>query len=357
MKGSQAVRSVWRMSPKVPRVFLVTLLALLFLPVVSQAANIPNDYNFGPGPSSARSQGPAQSLRMTTAAIVPGTIKPGFSFLTGITEVSIWGQDPNMVLDFGIRDTRLGGTYGVIERLGLGLFFDNRHYYGGIFDQVTLNFHDILGIDQNGRDEVDKYLHRIIRYDDAGNVLFETNDMEQFDHSGISLGAHYVLTFGSDGFLPAIGLTGIVRYATESPPGDEDNPVGWSIGSGISKRLSETWYLYSYLSYTSFGQETVQPEGSTVTPIEFTDDAIDVMIAGAWQFNPKWAFLVQYSRTEGALEDFNVMSEASNEVNLGVKWKVSDMDALEITLIENVLFHDNSPDIGLVMTYAHHFGE
>jgi hypothetical protein len=85
MKGSQAVRYVMEISLKLPRVFLTILLALLFLPAASQAGDIPNDYNFGPGPSTARSQGPAQSLRMTTAAIVPGTIKPGFSFMAGLT--------------------------------------------------------------------------------------------------------------------------------------------------------------------------------------------------------------------------------------------------------------------------------
>lgn len=357
MKGDGTVRSVMRRSPKLPRVFLVTLLALLFLSAVSQAADIPNDYNFGPGPSTARSQAPAQSLRMTTAAIVPGTIKPGFSFLTGISESSVWGLTDDMNIDFAIRDIRLGGTYGVNDRLGFGIFFDQRHYYGGFLDQLTLTTHEIFGLDMHGRTEVDKYLHRIIRYDGGGNVIFETNDMKQFDNSGISLGAHYVLTFGSDGFLPAIGLTGIVRYVTEAPPGDEDNPMDWTIGSGFSKRLSETWYLYGYLSYTSFGQDTVQPAGSTVTPLEFTDDAINVMVAGAWKFDPKWAFLIQYLRSEGAIEDFDIMSEASNEINLGVRRQVSDRGALEFTMIENLVIHDNSPDIGFLLTYAHHFGE
>jgi hypothetical protein len=357
MKGSQAGRSVVGMSPKSPRVFLVTLLALFSLSAVSQAADIPNDYNFGPGPSTVRSQSPAQSLRTNTAAIVPGLIKPGFSIFTGVTDANIWGKTDNMELDFAIREYRLGGTYGVNERLGFGLFFDKRHYYGGIFDQLTLNVHEVFGLDMHGRTEVDKYRHRIARFDDVGSVIFETNDMEQFDNSGISLGAHYVLTFGSDGFLPAIGLTGVVRYITDGPPGDEDNPVDWSIGSGISKRLSETWYLYGYLSYTSFGQNVIQPKESTVTPLEFTDDAINMMLAGAWKFDPKWALLIQYLYSEGAVEDFDIMSDSANELDIGVKWQVADNDFLEITIIENIVTVDNSPDIGLVLTYAHHFGE
>jgi hypothetical protein len=294
---------------------------------------------------------------MTVAAVVPGSIKSGFSFMAGVTEASIWGQDPYMVLDFGIRDTRLGGTYGVSERLGFGFFFDQRQYYGGIFDQVTLNVHELVGLDMHGRLDDDKYLHRIIRYDDVGNVIFETNDMKQFDNSGISVGAHYVLTFGSDGFLPAIGLTGVVRYITEAPPGDDDNPVDWSIGSGISKRLSETWYLYGYLSYTSFGQDIIQAKESTVTPLEFTDSAINAMLAGAWKFDPKWVLLIQYLYSEGAMEDFNIMSDSANEIDIGVKWQMADSDFLEITLIENFVTVDNSPDVGLILTYAHHFGK
>ena len=338
-------------------VALVMLAALVALPVAAVAADIPNDYNFGPSPSTVRSQGPTQSLRMATTPIVPGMIKPGFTFVTGLTEASIWGNSPDMLLDFAILDHRVGLFYGLSDRLGFGISLDKRRFIGGNLDQITLNFHEIMGIEQNGRDEVDKYDHRIVRYDgDGSTVLFETREMDQFNSAGITLGSHYVLTYGSDNFMPAIGLTGIVRYGTEAPEGDEDHPVDWSIGTGISKRLAETWYLYGYLSYTSFGQSIVQVRGTTTTPLEWTEDAVNAMLAGAWQFSENWAFILQYQRSEGALEDFNDLSDPSNEINAAFKWQVGEKDALEFTVIENFLNMDNSPDFGFHVAYAHHFG-
>jgi len=340
------------------RVALVVLTVLVALPVAAGATDIPNDYNFGPGPAAVRSQGPGQSLRMTTMGIVPGTIPVGFTFLSVLTEASIYGNTDDVLLDFAILEKRVGVTYGLSDRLGFAIAYDERSYIGGNLDQITLTTHDMMGVDQNGRDEVPKYDHRIVRFDgDGSTVLFETREVDQFDSAGIALGGHYVLTFGSDGFMPAIGLTGVVHYSTKGPDGNEDNPMDWTIGTGFSKRLSETWYLYGYANYTKYELTEVAVKGSPLEPLEFKEDTIDFMLAGAWQWGEKWATIFEYLRSEGSIDDFDVFSDPSNEIDIAFRWQVGERDVLEFTMIENFQIHDNSPDFGLQVAYAHHFGD
>jgi hypothetical protein len=339
-------------------VALVLLSVLVAFPVPAGAADIPSDYNFGPGPALVRSMGPGQSLRMTNMHLVPGSIPPGFTLVSAITEASIWGNTSDALLDFAILDKRVGFVYGVNDRLGFGVAYDERSYIGGNLDQITLTTHEILGEEQNGRELVDKYDHRIVRYDgDGTTVVFETREVDQFNNAGITVGGHYVLTYGSDGFMPAIGLTGAVRYGTETPDGDEDNPVDYTLGTGFSKRLSETWNLYGAVSYTKYGLTEITTKGSTLTPLEFKEDTVNLMVAGAWQWGEKWATMLQYLRSDGAYEDFGDFSDPSNEVDISFRWQAAEKDVLEFTLIENFLINDNSPDIGFQVAYAHHFGD
>jgi hypothetical protein len=337
---------------------LVILAVLVMLPVTASAADIPNDYNFGMGPAVVRTQGPGQSLRMASMGIVPGSIPPGFTVVTAFSQSSIWGNNDDILLDFAILDNRVAFTYGLSDRLGFGIAFNERRFIGGNLDQITLTTHKILGQDQNGRDKVDKYDHRIVRYaGDGSTVIFETREMEQFNNAGISLAGHYVLTYGSDGFMPAVGLTGIVNYATEAPPGNEDNPLDWTVGTGFSKRLSETWNLYGYLNYTKYELTEITPSGSSLTPLDMADSSVNLMLAGGWQWRENWATIFQYLRSEGVTEGFGEFDDASNEIDIAFRWQAGQRDVLEFTMIENFAIHDNSPDFGLQVAYAHHFGD
>ena len=344
---------------KISCVILVSFLmaTLCLIPVPSGASDIPNDYNFGPGPAPVRSQGPGQSLRMTTMGVVPGMIKPGLSFNSAICEASIWGRTDDILLDFAVLEMRAGVTYGLSDRLGFGLGVDERRYIGGNFDQLTLTTHKVLGMGYDGRKQVPKYDHRVVRWDgDGSTVLFETREVDQINSLGINLGGHYTLTYGSDGFMPAVGATGIIRYTLEGPDGDVDNPLDWTVGLGFAKKLTETWYLYGYANYTKYELTKLITKGNPLEPLEFKEDTIDYMLAGGWQWSEKWATIFQYLRSEGAFEDFKQFSDPSNEIDITFKWQAGEKDVLQFTMIENFGTHENSPDFGLQVAYAHHFG-
>ncbi|MBW2144225.1 MAG: DUF3187 family protein, partial [Deltaproteobacteria bacterium] len=63
----------------------------------------------------------------------------------------------------------------------------------------------------------------------------------------------------------------------------------------------------------------------------------------------------QYIWHEAALEDFEELSDASHELDLGFKWKLSSGGIIEFAVIENIITYDNSPDFGLHLAYNYSF--
>ena len=307
------------------------------------------DYNYGLGILQLRSQSPAQSLRLTMPSIIPGAFKPGsFGVHAGTTWTNVWVDRSEVALDYEMLDTHIAVSYGINQRLGLGMAFDQRNYFSGAMDNFIQEFHDLCGIDQNGRDKVDRNLSRIIRYDDQGNIIFQTDDLSNMENNGISLVAQYILSHGTRRW-PAIGVSGLLRYGLNTPSSEDNHePLDWNIGIGLSKRLTNTWYMYSHLCYTNFGQ-------TELFGLEFEGDAISFMLALACQWKPNFSILLQYVFSEGVVKDFGSLSDSSHEVNIGFKWQLSSGSIIEFALVENIITFDNSPDFGLHLAFSHPF--
>jgi len=328
---------------------LSVLLISLALPPNSFSGEPGFDYNYGLGILQLRSQSPAQSLRLTMPSVIPGAFKPGIIGVhAGTTWTNVWVDSSEIILDYEMLDTHIAVSYGINKRLGVGIAFDQRNYFGGAMDNFIQEFHDIFNIDQNGRDRVDRNLSRIIRYDDQGNIIFETDNLNYLENNGISLIAQYILSHGTNR-LPAIGISGVLRYGLNTSSSEDNHePLDWSIGIGLSKRWSDTWYTYSYLGYTNYGQ-------TEMFGLEFKDASISFMLAFAWQWKPNFSMLFQYVFSEGVVKDFGSLSDPSHEVNIGFKWQLSSGSIIEFALIENVITFDNSPDFGLHLAFSHPF--
>ena len=325
------------------------LLISLAVPPHSFSSEAGFDYNYGLGILQLRSQSPAQSLRLTMPSVIPGAFKPGsLGVHAGTTWTNVWIDSSEVALDYEMLDTHIAVSYGINKQLGIGIAFDQRNYFGGGMDNFIQEFHDIFGIDQNGRDRVERNLSRIIRYDDQGNIISETDDLSFLENNGISLIAQYILSHGTT-MWPAIGVSGVLRYGLNSPYSkDNHEPLDWNIGIGLSKRLTDIWYIYSHLGYTRYGQ-------TELIGLEFKKDAISIMLAFAWQWKPNFSMLFQYVFSEGIVKDFGSLSDPSHEVNIGFKWRLSSGSIIEFAMVENVITYDNSPDFGLHLAFSHPF--
>ena len=303
------------------------------------------EYEYASGFFHIRSQSPAYSLRMTTPHLLAGSISHGINIFTGSTVSNVWVNGDLLDLDFEMLDYSLGITYGVNHRVGFGLIYDQRNYFGGVLDGLIQSFHSFMGMGQGGRDLVGKKQTTIIRYDSAGNVIFRTDNLRVLENSGITLLAQYVLFFSEDGF-PAAGISGGIRYGLEMPEGaDDGDRVDWTIGAGAGKRLSDNWYMCLHFGYTRFGQ-------TDILGFKLNDWSTTGILAVGWTLSPTFTLLGQYSHNSSLLENMGRFSSGPSEFDLGFKWRASTTGDLEFALIENVLTFDNGPDFGVHLAYS-----
>ncbi len=89
--------------------------------------------------------------------------------------------------------------------------------------------------------------------------------------------------------------------------------------------------------------------------MKFEEDNLFFVNTIEWRWRPKFCLLLQYTYHEAALEDFGELSEASHELDLGFKWKLSSGGIIEFAMIENIITYDNSPDFGLHLAYQYSF--
>lgn len=331
------------------RLFLFAMIVILVIavPVFSEEAE--PGHHFGLGPFQIRSQSPAHSLRLSLLPTVPGNIIPGhFQARIGGTWTNVWGEEERYLLDYEMFETDLALGYGVSPRILISLGYDRRDYFGGAMDGFIQSFHDILNLDQTGRDEVPHNQTRIVLYDEANNVILDTDDVGRLQNAGISFSAQYILHHGTDRW-PAVGLSGTLRYGVETPDGGNDGePIDIGVSLGISKRWSDRWDTYFSGGFTYYGQ-------SEYMELQLNDTILSAMLGLEWRWRPNFSILVQYLAIEGAAEDFGQLSDPSQEVTFGLKWQPSNMGVIEFGIIENIFIHDNSPDLGVHLAYTHQF--
>jgi hypothetical protein len=304
-------------------------------------------YNYGQSPLHLSSQSPGQSLRLNMPPIVPEEIKPGgFKLSFGSAWTNVWARNDRFFLDYEMLDSYIALSYGISDRLGLALGFNQRNYFGGAMDNSIQEFHDLFGMSLEGRDTVPHNDTRLIWYDKYGNVIEDTTDVSRANNNNVLFAAQFILYHGTN-LIPAVGIAGIVRYGVDTPPSEHgDEPADIGIGIGLSKRWADRWYSYHYLGHTHYGQ-------TELFDLKFQKNSFSGMTAVAWHWRPNSSIILQYMYYEGALQDFGSLSNSSHEVDFGLKWQFTDGGIFEIGMIENIITYDNSPDFGIHLAYEH----
>jgi hypothetical protein len=304
--------------------------------------------NFGFGAFQLRTQSPAQSLRFTMLDILSGPIKAGWRTSTGMAWTNTWADMKRYTFDYEMLDSHIALSYAFNNRFEFGVFFENRSFFGGHMDNTIQEFHDLFGIGQSGRDEVEHNLSRVIIRDGQGNILTEFG-ADRFENNGIGLVAQYVIHPGTV-LWPVICVNGQLRYALKEPDvvTDNDEPLDAYIGIALSKRLSEKWHAYSNMGYTYYGQ-------TEFDNMELESRSVSGMLAIAYDWTANFSLLVQYLFHEGVLDDYDELGDYSHEIVFGFQYMTDHGGMVELGLIENVVNTDNSPDVGLHFAYAYRF--
>ena len=333
---------------------MVALSCTAFPAVPGQTQELSHDYNYGLGKIDLRSQSPAQSLRFTLPLLIPGDIESGWGVRIASTWSNVWANESEYLLDYEMSDTIVTVTYGFNKRFGLSLEFENRSYFGGHMDGFIQGFHDLFGIDQDGRDDVPKHRKVIQRFDPkTGQMLSETS-AEELENNGIAVLMNYNLTHGTK-IWPSANVFGGVRYGLQCADLCTNNhPVDAGFGLGLAKRWSKKWYTYAALGYTLYESRDTRELSPGVTPMEFKDNGVTGLFVLSWHYTPTFSILAQYLYSGPSIRNIDVLDEASHEVHFGFKWKTK-YGMIEFALIENIITMSNSPDFGLHGGWGFHF--
>jgi len=333
---------------------VVALICTAFPAVPGRTEELSDDYNYGLGKIDLRSQSPAQSLRFTLPLLIPGDIQPGCGLHIANTWTNVWAEESEYVLDYEMSETLVTVTYGFNKRFGVFLEFENRNYFGGEMDGLIQGFHDIFGIDQEGRDDVSKGRKVIQRFDPkTGQMLSETS-AEDLENNAMVFLMNYTLTHGTK-IWPAANVFGAVRYGLNCADLCRDNhPVDAGFGLGLAKRWSKKWYTYVSLGYTLYESRDPREPAPGVTPVDFEDNAFTGLFVLSWHCTPSFSILAQYLYSGQSIKNIDGLDEASHEVHFGFKWKTK-YGMIEFALIENVISMSNSPDFGLHGGWGFHF--
>ena len=341
---------------RIKGVFLavVALICIVLPAVPGRTEELSADYNYGLGKIDLRSQSPAQSLRFTLPLLIPGDIEPGWGVRISSTWSNVWANESEYLLDYEMSDTIVTVTYAFNKRFSLSLDFENRNYFGGKMDGFIQGFHDLFGIDQDGRDDVSKNRKVIQRFDPkTGQMLSETS-AEELENNGIAVLINYNLTHGTK-IWPSANVFGGVRYGLKCANlCTNHHPVDAGFGIGLAKRWSKKWYTYAALGYTLYESRDTREPALGVTPMEFENNAVTGLFVLSWHYTPTFSILAQYLYSGASIRNIDGLDEASHEVHFGFKWKTK-YGMMEFALIENVITMSNSPDFGLHGGWSFHF--
>ena len=240
-------------------------------------------------------------------------------------------------------DSTLGFGYGINEHWGFGAVIDSRSYFGGNMDGFIQGFHDLLGMDQNGRDDHDRGRSIISQYDPTTGALMSENSADGINNSGLSFLINYNFTHGNT-TLPAVNLYGIARYAFESADiVSSCDGIDLGFGLGLAKKWYSNFYTYGIAGYTFYNNQ----DETQKTIIELKTRQITGLFAMAYTLSENAAILAQYLYSSSVVETIHGLDEPSHEVHLGMKFRLGRRTFMDISIIENIITMDNSPDFGL----------
>ncbi len=335
------------MKQRVP--FIARFIVFLLVMVASTAFGGENslELNYGIGILNIRSQSVGTSFRLALPLLVPGDIKQGWQTFAQTTWSNIWAQNESYLIDYEMLDSTLGFSYGLNQRLGMGVMVASRAYFGGEMDSVIQEFHDLLGVGQSGRNYYKKGRSAINEYNPVTGDLIGRNSAHGLNNSGINLFANYNF-IQNNRMLPGVNIYCVARYAFDSADiVTKENGLDLGLGVGLAKKWNSDFYTYAIAGYTLFDDQ-----GETNNTIfELKDHQFTGFFAMAYLLSENAALLAQYLYSTSVIERIQGLDEPSHELHLGLKFRIGKRSVMDFSIIENIITMDNSPDFGIHLAW------
>lgn len=323
--------------------FIVLLVSVSIISPVYAGAQPPDPYWQGTlGPLNIRSLSPGQALRLAPLPRSPYGLPAGETELQfNMAAVSVFLQSPSVyLLDFNFTDTRLAVNHGFNYGWSAELSFSDRRIRNLNLDEVVESFHDVFGIEQNGRDinqnqtHIDIPLYSASFADELNGVFSQT----------IGLSIQKVLIDKSVEW-PAVAIVFNTSMETLSDGMIEKGAIDYGLQLTMAQKQS-AGYMFGNISYTHFGSD------ETLGLIPLAEKQFSGMMGYEFSVDRHEAFIVQYLFSDGVLVDLGALDEVSHEIHLGYKWR-SESNIIEVGLVENIVNFDNGPDVAFTFGVTH----
>lgn len=305
---------------------IATLASLALLPCsLTHAA--PVDF----GPLLIRTQAPLQSSGVTSR-LRDASASPYNELFISASMASVWAQTSRYMLDYYQNDELIGGQFAVTPYFRVELSYLHRYAGNNHLDSLSMGFHDLVGIDQNGRDTVDK--HRFYtEYDNQVVSDFHGDDINK----AWELYLEQVLI---DRGVFAASVGGTLYYNNVNEGAFQGSSFEQAVQLNLTGRAGHSHNFYSMISATYRSHNEFQN-----IPLE----KWTLNWAGGYQYRPAQlhSFLVEYRIQEGEVKESTgliELNEHAHELTLGYRLHLGTA-ALELAMVENLINMDNSADI------------
>lgn len=293
--------------------------------------NLPGD-----GPFEIRTQSPIQSLRYAAKIDDPRRKKAGYtSYSLRINAASIWANSPEYEMDYYTFDYQIEWEHHWRNGWKTELSLSQRNTNDARLDQLTINFHKLFGIDQNGRTEVPKHRYQY-RFNALG--IDEVDFKDQTFSQAIELLIAKNIYQDQKHSL-SLGFTS--HFETD------ERHRGWdfALRTDYYYSISQRHQLYGSLNYSRL-------HSGNFFNLPLKQQLVTLGISYEYQRVSNRSWLMQYLLNEGAAIGLGQLSEPSHEFLIGHRWTI-DQHKFELAVTENSVNADNSADISFSLAYKY----
>jgi len=301
----------------------------------------------------ASSQSPLQQLRFGMQHHRPWVAEPHTLYLYAEHNwKNVWLLEPRYYrIDAEVHELDLRGCYGLGHGFDVSLDLPLRYVSGGILDGLIEGFHKMFGIENANRDRFprNQFAFHINPTGEPGDWRTAGSDQIGWHLGNSVIAVSYALPIDT-----VRNSRATITANLKLPTGTRVHFFGGqSVDVGLSMCVGQSFgpvHLYLSPGVVYYGErETIgvrlhQWHYSGLVAVEYH------------RRGSRHAYIVQTLTESGIAEKFSEFSDATYELMLGYKYRLTDRSVLEFGFLENLFFFNNSPDISFHAGFVRQIG-
>ena len=321
----------------------------VFIGQIVFADSILIDGNVGKAPLTIPSLSPGHLFRPNATAATPSYApKESFVLYNSLTWGNIWNlNEEHYKIDGEWLLLTTKASYVLCDGVEIGASIPAIARTGGFADSLIEDFHDLFDLSNADREKYPNNEMTIeVNTPDGKKTSYQEKGWGLGD---ISLFSSWILTRGGR-ILPCT----VIEAGITLPTGDEDKLLGigdpvWGMAVLMTKRIGSSRWLVNLAASGSYCSR------KRMLGIEINQEQYTLLSGLEYEWSPRLSIILQELMSSPFAKDFYELSESTNDLNLGMKFRVGKLGTMEISVQEDLLNFNNSADFGLHIGYRQIF--